>query len=80
MLKSYLNNWTLMRLIRTVLSVLIIIQAISIHDIAMSLVGIVLLGMALANIGCCGSGGCATPAYKKGGMKKEEFISYEEVV
>ena len=69
-----------MRLIRTILSVIVIMQAVSIHDITMSFVGIILLGMALANIGCCGSGGCATPADKKSGIKKEEFISSEEVV
>ncbi len=81
MIQTLFNNWTAMRLIRLVLSIIIIAQAVSVHDTAMSFAGAILLLMAIANVGCCGSNGCATPAYKKvNSDKKEETISYEEVV
>jgi len=62
-----------------VLSVIIIVQAVSVHDTAMSIAGVFLLGMTLANIGCCGANGCAAPTYKKPDEKNEETISYEEI-
>jgi len=68
-----------MRVLRLVLSVIIIVQAVSVHDTAMSVAGVFLLGMTLANIGCCGANGCAAPTYKKTEEKKEETISYEEI-
>lgn len=81
MIKSLLSNWTLMRLLRLALSVIIIAQSVSTHDTAMSIAGIFLLGMTVANIGCCGSGGCATPSYKKiDDNKKDQPVTYEEVV
>ena len=79
MFQSLLSNWNFMRLLRLVLSVIIIAQAVSVHDTAMSIAGVFLLGMTLANIGCCGINGCATPIYKKTEKKKEETISYEEI-
>ena len=78
-MKGLLNNWNFMRVLRLLLSVIIIAQAVSVHDTAMSIAGVLLLGMTLANIGCCGINGCATPIYKKTEKKKEETISYEEI-
>lgn len=80
MLRSFLSNWNIMRLLRLVLSIIIIVQSASTHDTAMTLAGIVFLGMALANVGCCGVGGCATPSYKKIDDKENKPVTYEEVV
>jgi len=68
-----------MRLLRLVLSIVIIAQAVSAQDTAMTIAGVFLLGMTVANIGCCGANGCATPSYKKTEDKKEEIVSYEEI-
>jgi hypothetical protein len=81
MLKTLFSNWTFMRLLRLTLSIIIIVQAVSTHDTVMSFAGILLLGMTIANIGCCGAGGCATASYKKSdATKKEQEPTYEEVV
>jgi len=80
-MRSLFNNWTLMRLLRLVFSIIILVQAVSAHDTAMSFAGIFLLGMTLANVGCCGSNGCSTNTYKKPTENvKEQTVSYEEVV
>ena len=80
-MRSLFNNWTLMRLLRLVFSIVILVQAVSVHDTAMSLAGIFLLGMTLANVGCCGSNSCSTNTYKKSNENvKEQTVSYEEVV
>ena len=79
MFQSLLSNWNFMRVLRLVLSVIIIAQAVSVNDTAMSIAGVLLLGLTLANIGCCGANGCAAPTYKKPEDKKEETISYEEI-
>ena len=68
-----------MRLLRLVLSIVIIAQAVSAQDTAMTIAGVFLLGMTVANIGCCGANGCAAPSYKKTEDKKEEIVSYEEI-
>lgn len=79
MFQSLMRNWNFMRILRMVLSVVIIIQAVSVHDTAMSIAGIYLMGITLANIGCCGANGCAVPNYKKPEVKKGEMIPYEEI-
>jgi predicted Abi (CAAX) family protease len=81
MLQTLLRNWTAMRLIRLVLSVIIIAQSIAANDTAMTFAGIFLLLTAVANIGCCGANGCTTSAYKKADpTKKDQPVTYEEVV
>ena len=77
-MKSLLSNWSLMRWVRLALSIIILVQAISVHDTAMSLAGLFLLGMTLANIGCCGVNSCTAPLSKTK-TDKEETITYEEV-
>ncbi|HEX3024991.1 MAG TPA: hypothetical protein VHP12_07250 [Chitinophagaceae bacterium] len=70
-----------MRLIRLVLSIIIIVQSVLNNDTAMTFAGIFLLLMAVANIGCCGANGCATSTYKKTDAdKKDQPVTYEEVV
>jgi hypothetical protein len=77
-MKSLVSNWSFMRLIRLVLSIIILVQAFSVHDTAMILAGIFLLGMTLANVGCCGVNSCTAPMPKNKTVK-EETISYEEI-
>ena len=58
-MKTILQGWNFMRILRLLLGVAIVIQGIVLKD-AMSLVlGIIFGGLAVANIGCCGTNGCA---------------------
>lgn len=73
-----LNNWTLPRILRVIIGIVIIGMAISRVDIASGIIGTIFTGMGVFNIGCCGAGGCYTPV--KNSKKDSRDISYEEVV
>lgn len=75
-----LTNWNLFRLLRLVIGVAIIVQAILVKDSMLIVAGLLFTGMAVFNIGCCGTEGCYTSA--KAGKKIESpaDIIYEEVV
>ena len=73
-----LSNWTLPRIVRVVIGIVITGIAISRADIASGIIGAVFTGMGVFNIGCCGSEACYTPV--KNSKKDSKDISYEEVV
>ena len=73
-----LGNWNFLRFVRLALGIMIIIQAVVVKDWVMGFLGIFFTIMPLFNMGCCASGGCATPLKKKTEHSKE--IIYEEVV
>ena len=60
------------------LGITVIVQALTVHEIAMVLAGTLLSGMALFNIGCCATGTCNAAMSKNASPLKE--IEYEEVV
>jgi hypothetical protein len=77
-MKAILQGWNFMRILRFVLGIAIIVQGIVSKETMTTVLGVVFGGMALANIGCCGMGGCAvnrTPT-----SNKQEEVQYEEVV
>jgi hypothetical protein len=57
-MKTIIYGWNLMRALRLVFGLVAIGQAIMTRDWILGLAGGFLLFMALANIGCCGAGGC----------------------
>ncbi|MCY7422031.1 MAG: hypothetical protein LH478_09870 [Chitinophagaceae bacterium] len=75
-MKALLEGWNLMRLLRLVLGVAILVQGIVGSDVMTIILGTAFVGMALANVGCCGANGCAVN-YRKNLNEKE--ISYEEL-
>lgn len=79
-MKKYLQGWDLMRILRLVMGVAIVLQSIHLKEYAMGFIGAWFAIMAIANIGCCGVGGCNTNYYsgKKDLPKKE--TEYEEIV
>lgn len=79
MKNSTFGQWSLFRIIRLVFGIAIIIQGIVSREILLIVAGILLSGMALLNIGCCGPTGCIIPPNKIRKIKREE-IAYEEVV
>lgn len=74
-MKAILNNWSTMRGLRLVLGIAALVQAFIQKDITLGLLAGFLLLTAIANIGCCGSNGCAVN-FKQN--KKKEII-YEEL-
>lgn len=77
-MKTILEGWNFIRILRLVLGVGILVQGITARDGVSIFLGFALGGMAVANIGCCGAGGCAVNSSST--MTKTEDIQYEEVV
>ena len=69
-----------MRGLRLVLGIVIIVQGIQVHETMYAIAGLFLSGMAIANIGCCGVGGCAVPQKPIVSKDSVKDIDYEEVV
>jgi hypothetical protein len=77
-MKTILQGWNFMRILRLVLALAILTQGIIARDSMAIILGLVFGGMAVANIGCCGAGGCAVN--QSSINQKTEEIQYEEVV
>lgn len=67
-----------MRALRLVLGIWALVQAFTQQDVIVGLLGGFLLLTALANIGCCGSRGCAIDHKRKADSTHKE-IKYEEL-
>lgn len=76
MMKEILNNWSIMRGLRLVIGVIALVQSIIQKDITLGIIAGFLLVTVIANVGCCGSNGCAVNFNNK---KKEKEILYEEL-
>jgi hypothetical protein len=73
-----MSHWNFMRMLRLILGIVIIVQAVIGKDPLLGILGILFSSMAVFNIGCCGTKGCQTSDKKTSGIAKD--ISYEEVV
>lgn len=71
------HNWTIIRIIRLILSVIIIVQAIQLHDALFGVLGFFFLYQAVSNTGCCTMNNCAAPTTANATDEKE--IEFEEV-
>lgn len=71
-----ISNWTLPRILRVIIGIVIIGMAISSDDIAAGIMGAIFTGMGIFNTGCCGSGACITPV--KNSKEDLNGISYKE--
>jgi len=74
------SNWNFMRMVRFVLSVVILFQAVQNHDIMFGMLGGIFFTQTILNIGCCGIGGCSVPAKKinSDGIQDVEFVEIKE--
>lgn len=77
MLKNVVQNWGLMRIIRLVIGGYALFESIKGYDTLMGLLGFVLVGMAILNVGC-GAQGCGVPVNKSTSNESDE-VSYEEI-
>ena len=76
-MKTILQGWNFMRIVRLVLGIIIIIQGIIVAETITIILGVLFAGMAVANIGCCGTNGCAVNPGNS--IKNKRKINYEEV-
>lgn len=77
-MKPILQGWNVMRIVRLVLGVAILVQGTIAKDTLQIVLGLALGGLAVANIGCCGVGGCTVNT--RSPSQQTEEIKYEEVV
>lgn len=80
MLQSIISNWNFFRIVRVALGIFIIIQGSMSKDFLSIGLGALFAGLALFNVGCCGSGGCSTDLKNNTPNKEITDIEYEEVV
>lgn len=76
-MKEYLKNWNFMRVLRLVMGVFIMIQAIMAQQWMIAALGGLFSLLPLINIGCCGVSTCGISAVKSN--EKNEDVTYEEV-
>ena len=74
--ENLFNNWNWIRSIRLGISIVIIVQAIQMHDMLFGLFGGFFMFQALTNTGCCAAGRCS-PAINKSDDTEE--IKFTEV-
>lgn len=67
-----------MRILRLVLSVIIVTQGLRSGDWRLMLLGALFSLMPLLNMGCCAGGSCAAPP-EKNNKGQSDSVSYEEV-
>jgi hypothetical protein len=77
MIAALLKNWSFFRLLRLLVGIMIVIQAIEIRDVILVLLGGVFCFMPLFNIGCCSVNTCFVSKVKSTNDKTD--IDYEEV-
>lgn len=73
-----LNNWTLPRILRVAIGMVIIGEAIFRADLISGIAATAFTGMGVFNIGCCGSDACYTPVKTGNGELKD--VQCEDVV
>lgn len=79
MWQRVVSNWNLMRIIRLGLGIMVIVQSIQFKEYWFVLIGLLLAGLALFDMGCA-SGACGVPpVQQRTATKSMEEIEYEEV-
>ena len=72
-----LNNWSFPRIIRLIIGIIIIIDAIYSKDVLIGTLGLFFTSMAVFSFGCCAVGGCYSPT--KDVLRTNENVTYDEV-
>ncbi|MCG9910914.1 MAG: hypothetical protein MH137_06385 [Flavobacteriales bacterium] len=70
------KHWNFLRVFRLSMGILLTIQAVMAAEVWFAGLGILLVGTAVFNIGCCGPAGCEVTPRKVNTSKEPE---YEEV-
>jgi hypothetical protein len=64
MINRITSNWNIFRFVRLVFGVILIFQAVEIHNLWLIIPGVIFIGIAVFNTGC-ERNGCAIPTNKK---------------
>lgn len=75
-MKAILQGWNFMRILRLGLGIAILVQGIIAKETMTVVLGVIFGGMAVANIGCCGTNGCAINSRS---TNKTQKVDYEEL-
>ena len=75
-MKAIIQGWNFLRILRLGLGIAILVQGIVAKETMTMVLGVIFGGMALANIGCCGTNGCAVNSRS---TNKTQKIDYEEL-
>lgn len=75
-MKTILQQWNLMRILRLGLGIAIIVQGVSAKEIITVVLGVIFGGMTLLNIGCCGMNGCTINSRTS---EKPQKIDYDKL-
>jgi hypothetical protein len=65
------SNWTFFRVLRLVIGVIMIIQAVITRETLFGIAGLMITSMAVFNVGCCGTGSCRVPLKKNTHIAKD---------
>lgn len=77
MLQTIFNHWHFMRVLRLLLSIIIIVEGFAMNDTMLLIMGFVFMILAIFNVGCCGNN-CTIPKNDIHSTK-ENKITYEEI-
>lgn len=57
-MKTITQGWNFGRVLRLVLGIAVLVQGAMVTDVTSIILGLIVSGTAVANIGCCGPAGC----------------------
>jgi hypothetical protein len=72
------NHWGFMRIIRLVIGGYALLEAYRSSDVMIGIMGVILAGMALLNMGC-GAQGCGVPTPPRNSTNNTDEVEYEEI-
>jgi hypothetical protein len=73
------QRWDFMRILRLVIGVTVIGQAVMMHELLLAIGGGMLATLAVLNIGCCGAQGCGVNPRKDISARGIEETQFEEI-
>lgn len=76
-MQTILSGWNIMRALRLVVGIMAMVQAYQQGSWPLAIAGFFVMLLALANLGCCGAGGCSFKSSSKSNDQNE--IIYEEL-
>ena len=77
MLENKFRSWNFLRILRLVMGIFLVIEAVKSGMWFLVFVGVVFVAMPLLNIGCCATGNCSIP--KQNSEKAVDEVEYEEL-
>ncbi len=77
MLNNIVKNWNLVRVLRLVMGIFLVIEAIKSGMWILVAVGAVFVVMPLLNTGCCATGNCSVPT--RNSKNTDDEAEYEEI-